>query len=261
MSTSQPAKVGDVIEHGQDIPGNVVHLACVDRYDQKLTLTRVVEGGHDGARYWTAGRMETWDGVNIPIPQHLFPLTVVEVDPEQRAYPLRCPTCGSPQPSMHPAVGGGGEVTRLCADPFHGPQSAVPQGPVTLSLPVVPDGAVALVDRHQRRWVPADMKAEADRDSNQMWRSESDGFRTYGALLIGSGPLGVEFAPPREPRTWEQLDAETNLPDEVDVIDSNGNVTRWTRPAHEFSWYSAEGMEDRPFIALRTLGKVREVLG
>lgn len=31
----------------------------------------------------------------------------------------RCPTCDSPQPSMHPAVEGGGEVTRLCLDNFH----------------------------------------------------------------------------------------------------------------------------------------------
>lgn len=35
------------------------------------------------------------------------------------APPWRCPTCGSRQPSMHPAVSGG-EVTRRCADPFHG---------------------------------------------------------------------------------------------------------------------------------------------
>jgi hypothetical protein len=33
---------------------------------------------------------------------------------------VRCPTCGSTQPSMHPAVGGGGEVTKLCQDEFHG---------------------------------------------------------------------------------------------------------------------------------------------
>lgn len=35
------------------------------------------------------------------------------------APPWRCPTCGSRQPSMHPAVSGG-EVTHLCLDPFHG---------------------------------------------------------------------------------------------------------------------------------------------
>lgn len=35
------------------------------------------------------------------------------------ADPLHCPTCGSPQPSMHPAVSGGGEVTVVCPDEFH----------------------------------------------------------------------------------------------------------------------------------------------
>lgn len=30
-----------------------------------------------------------------------------------------CPDCGSPQPSMHPAAGDGGEVTRLCPNSFH----------------------------------------------------------------------------------------------------------------------------------------------
>lgn len=34
--------------------------------------------------------------------------------------PDRCPACGSRQPSMHPAVGGGGEVTSICQNPFHG---------------------------------------------------------------------------------------------------------------------------------------------
>ncbi len=45
--------------------------------------------------------------------------------------PNRCPTCDSPQPSMHPAVGAGGEVMRVCPDSFH---------------------ADALSRRAQRRW-------------------------------------------------------------------------------------------------------------
>jgi len=36
---------------------------------------------------------------------------------------VRCPTCGSRQPSMHPAVSGGGEVTSRCPDAFHNGQS------------------------------------------------------------------------------------------------------------------------------------------
>jgi hypothetical protein len=31
----------------------------------------------------------------------------------------RCPTCRSRQPSMHPAVSGGGEVTMICPDSWH----------------------------------------------------------------------------------------------------------------------------------------------
>jgi hypothetical protein len=33
----------------------------------------------------------------------------------------RCPTCLARKPSEHPAVSGGGEVTRLCPDPYHEP--------------------------------------------------------------------------------------------------------------------------------------------
>jgi hypothetical protein len=32
----------------------------------------------------------------------------------------RCPTCGSPEPRLHPAAGAGGEITHFCRDPFHG---------------------------------------------------------------------------------------------------------------------------------------------
>lgn len=33
--------------------------------------------------------------------------------------PLRCPSCGSRQKSMHPAISGGGEVVRICPDQWH----------------------------------------------------------------------------------------------------------------------------------------------
>jgi hypothetical protein len=37
--------------------------------------------------------------------------------------PPRCPTCDSPQPSMHPAVSGGGEAI-LCPDAWHNDELA-----------------------------------------------------------------------------------------------------------------------------------------
>jgi hypothetical protein len=30
-----------------------------------------------------------------------------------------CPTCGSPEPRLHPAVAPDGEVTTICTDKFH----------------------------------------------------------------------------------------------------------------------------------------------
>ncbi len=62
---------------------------------------------------------------DIPYPPTSEPTTpAVDDDPD----PLRCPTCTSPQPSMHPAVGGGGEVTHRCPDAFHTPGSEHPAG-------------------------------------------------------------------------------------------------------------------------------------
>lgn len=41
-------------------------------------------------------------------------------DPKESAPdPLRCPTCDSPAPGMMPAVGGGGEIARICTDRYH----------------------------------------------------------------------------------------------------------------------------------------------
>lgn len=42
----------------------------------------------------------------------------LEPTPGSLVSPLRCPTCGSPQPSMHPEVAGGG-VAALCPDLYH----------------------------------------------------------------------------------------------------------------------------------------------
>jgi len=41
--------------------------------------------------------------------------------PEPQAAVTSCPTCGSPDPDLHPSTGEGGEVSSLCPDPFHSP--------------------------------------------------------------------------------------------------------------------------------------------
>jgi hypothetical protein len=33
--------------------------------------------------------------------------------------PSECPSCGSPEPRLHPALAPDGEVTRICDDKFH----------------------------------------------------------------------------------------------------------------------------------------------
>ncbi len=60
--------------------------------------------------------------------------------PHEPAGPdaTHCPTCESPEPSLHPAVSGGGEVTHICDDPFHGPVPQDPAGqPVATHGPTV----------------------------------------------------------------------------------------------------------------------------
>lgn len=34
---------------------------------------------------------------------------------------MNCPTCGSPNPAMHPSTQAEGEVTHICTDEFHRP--------------------------------------------------------------------------------------------------------------------------------------------
>lgn len=62
--------------------------------------------------------MQQWQESNanrLKVPDHRH----VPVSGEVENDPLRCSTCGSRQPSMHPAVSGGGEVTSICPDKFH----------------------------------------------------------------------------------------------------------------------------------------------
>jgi hypothetical protein len=86
-----------------------------------------------------AGRLGTWTPRPDPWPHGLSewprtridgrPLESVGWDDEDEGRPpwepepesLRCPTCNSPQPSMHPATAEGGEVCHICPDPYHLP--------------------------------------------------------------------------------------------------------------------------------------------
>lgn len=67
------------------------------------------------------------------VPEEIMPDRKVDVDVDMGKWPkqestedekraMECPTCESPDPRMHPAISGGGEVTNICPDPFHGKQ-------------------------------------------------------------------------------------------------------------------------------------------
>jgi hypothetical protein len=76
---------------------------------------------------------ESWDGeesADYILERYLLELErrVLALGGSLEAWPeedddgnaLRCPTCTSREPRLHPAAGDGGEVTRVCPDAFHG---------------------------------------------------------------------------------------------------------------------------------------------
>lgn len=141
-------------------------------------------------------------------------------------------------------------------------QPAAGSGPVVLSLPQVPDGAVALVDSRGERFVRAD-------DGTGCWRHADvrrDGTFTLASIL-NLGSVAVEFAPPREPRTWPMIDhsPEGDLPATVTV--SGHGMHRLRADGRYASASMDEDPDDVPsrhaytLAALRVLGEVREVLG
>jgi hypothetical protein len=96
----------------------------------------------------------------------------------------------------------------------------VPQqpDPLVLSLPEVPEGAVAL--RGGIRWLPSP-------DDPEAWCMEGGSVPYYLGRLLDAenGSVTVEMAPPREPRTWPKLDG---APGDVQAVkDCDGDV--WTR--------------------------------
>lgn len=78
--------------------------------------------------------------------------------------------------------------------------------PLVLTLPQVPEGAVALGGASSGTRYPA--------HESGGWRNPDDGGAPWklSAVLDREGSVTVEMAPPREPRTWPKLDG---APDEV----------------------------------------------
>jgi hypothetical protein len=298
------ARVGDVIEHGQDIPANVVAMTDKDRFGSRLW--RRTSGGFD---YYDTASEEVVLEEQATLAKHLYPLTVVEVDPE-------------PQPAERRLIGPAhAHLDAPCTDACYEPAGArdekgtatgdnqldVPQsaedlralllpiwqehasssdepdnaqlvrwvtaqietvrylstrlkaaesGPITLSLPQVPDGAVALVGS-QTGWRYV---LWGDGTAGLWHSNDPDGGTepgSLGALLHAEGgEVTVEFAPPREPRTWKQL---TPAPDDLEAVEVGDVGILRRHPEHRDGWVS----KDNALYFWREvleLGEVREVL-
>lgn len=269
------ARVGDVIEHGQDIPANVVRLA--DASEDVLDRPTA---------FWSrrAPGMYSWRdyGDRCDLASHSepewWPMTVVEVDPEPqpaerkligpaRAHQDAPCTDACYEPAGAVALGGPGDrepdgpllglattrqlleelkarritapsrgeaqrledgaigLLRALSPAALGYRTAGPRaesGPLVLTLPQVPDGAVALKGettgtRYARVRVPGIMSPCWKPDP---WSQPMD----LGAVLDGEGRVTVEMAPPREPRTWPKLDPPD--PETLAVRGASGIVYR-----------------------------------
>lgn len=296
MSADDLAKVGDVIEHGQDIPANVrtvedkmgdVHRRRADDPDLWGMNERAGDGGEeDGEDYapWPTGEVATY-----------APLTVVEVDPE----PLPAETGlygkfrvervdGRDQPGGDKADAAyfvldyvhdryaqravlayadacAAELPELASD-LRARIAITPwpteSGPLVLTLPEVPAEAVALIGVESgERW----NREDGYGDWGTRWElSTRPGFTLTLAEVLDREAHGVtpEFAPPREPRTWPKLtdQSDDDLPDVVQIIGGPRHAEVWRRYSPDGVLYT-DGPSATTLAELRTMGEVREVLG
>ncbi len=260
----QPARVDDVIAHGEAIPANVrgVHDKDGDSWwrntighwhmNPSLGASRCVDS--DVCRYVDAV---------------FWPLTVTEVDPEPQPAERSLrdqllsmwqeyATSSDVVDDAHLVRWVNALIENLGYASRRLKRAEAPEsGPVVLSLPQVPDGAVALRGNASgRRWTPT--------PDGWMYR-HGDVPWSLVTILVDEQPDGVtvEFAPPREPRTWPKLDLVADLPAEIDVagqgrwrlLPDAGRGQRLYRQGE-----SLATMRDATLAELRELGEVREVL-
>jgi hypothetical protein len=150
-----------------------------------------------------------------------------------------CDRCDSGYPQR-------GDWRPLLSEPSHRPpgpsKPATPQ-PVVLCLPEVPEGAVALIDRDGDRWVPSKSTVPAE----QGWFMARLGmYLSLPSLLGSNGPLTVEFAPPREPRTWEARPLVDDAPDDLRAVSTGERGEVYRRdPGNPDRWVNSHGAAER----------------
>lgn len=272
-TTRRPQVVGDVIERDQVIPGNVRTVrdgvqdlwALDPRGGWILTEYRgesVPQGERD-----RSDPVSDWNLLMMWAPLH-----VVEVDPEpQPAGSPREVERGLSDYALHEAVRIAqantlDEIRRIVgaeqgADLVEAVRAIVGDR-TKLRLPEVPEGTVALVtqddDGSPVRFVRGRTSGIWLREG---W-SDSLEWSLLDILRVFDGVVTVEFAPPREPRTWGRIIDDTpadELPDIVRVARASGPEI-WALDRNGVYFRKGDGV-GLTLVELRTLGEVAEVLG
>jgi hypothetical protein len=274
------ARVGDVIEHGQDIPANVRQIC--DRYESIWYRNPI------GHFHLDPDDDPATCGDNCMTGEHILaaygPMTVVEVDPEPQPAEDNEPEGAASDAEVLQLIDERDDahewadrLAQAIAEFLHidigehsnynlpwqaalialtdtvSPQPAE-SGPLVLTLPVVPDEAVALIGETTGK--------RFTRELTGAWRDVATAqIMPLWRVLEREGSVTVEMAPPREPRTWAPIETEDDDPDVVDVYGRDATLPpeRWHRMAGS-AFYEREGCADRTLAGLRELGKVREVL-
>lgn len=143
------------------------------------------------------------------------------------------------------------EIERLKAAQSDPLVLSLPTGsPRIFEVPIAPEGITRVSDSQDEVWT-------LDSDDG-MWHCDVQGWSPlpWHLLLADHGRL-VEVAPPREPRTWPQLDPEwePNLPVHAKVDGYDGV---WLRLGPD-DCFVQPGSQPRTLAGLRVLGDVTEV--
>ncbi|GAA0738494.1 hypothetical protein Drose_04495 [Dactylosporangium roseum] len=228
--------IGDIIQPGKSIPDDVTEVEDRTGWDH--------ERGTDGR--WHLG------GVNADDPHpwsdgelmDYAPLTVTAVREPEPYTPLTLITCGT--------CGVRSMTCHYCGE--EQPAQAVP---LVLTLPQVPEGAVALIGGESGMRYP-----RRDDVSAPVWLDPKRGnaTTTLAEILDYEGSVTVVM---REPRTWPKLATEAEDPNVVDVVAEDGLFThRWIRREGS-AFYRCSGRprccKSRTLAGLRELGDVTEV--
>lgn len=124
-------------------------------------------------------------------------------------------------------------------------------GPLVLTLPEVPAEAVALIGgKSGWRWLPYSGDGWHNNQDPPNW-SEC----AFAEVLAHEGSVTPEFAPPREPRTWEQL---APAPGDLKAVEVKGYGI-FRRHPNTDGWVNDEGALHF-WREVLDLGEVREVL-